>query len=107
MEVKPPEDTTSYHQVSSSNETIQARDIATQRSNGSYLTTGTVVSTFTTEQSFVEVTAIYRDGRGRIIGGSSGGVQTVPARGTAPFEIVDGSPYRAVAKTDVYWHEGL
>lgn len=107
MEVNPPEDTASYQQVSPSTESIRARNVSTRRISGSYVTTGTVVSTFSTEQSPVELTAVYRDARGRIIGGSTGGAQTVPARGTASFEIVDGSPYPAVAKTDVYWHEGL
>ena len=71
------------------------------------MTTGKVVSTFSTKQSYVELTAVYRNAQGRIIGGSSGGASTVPARGSAPFEIVDGSPYRAVSKADVYWREGL
>ena len=106
IEVNPPEDTASYQQASPSNETMRAKNVSTRRTNGSYLTTGTVESTFSTRQSPVELWAVYRDARGRIIGGSSGGAQTVPARGTAPFEIVDGSPYAAVAKTEVYWREG-
>jgi hypothetical protein len=107
VEVNPPEDTVSYQQVPPSTESMRVKNVSTRRINGSYVTTGTVVSTFSSDQSPVELTAVYRDARGRIIGGATGGAQTVPAGGTAPFEIVDGSPYPAVATADVYWHEGL
>ena len=59
----------------------QTSDVETVSAGGQTTTTGSLASTFPTEQSFVQLVAIYRDGAGAIVGGASGARRVGPAGG--------------------------
>jgi len=102
MQVVLPEEA---HPFVASSETgvLRLDDVETQTRDGACVTTGTLVSTFTTPQTFVPLAAVYRNAGGAIVAGASGGVDTVPAGGRAPFEIAEGVPCDGVVETEVYW----
>jgi hypothetical protein len=103
VEIVPPEDLTAFQPRPATDETFAVEDVRTASGGGQTTTTGRLVSTFATEQTFVQLVAIYRDAAGRIIGGAGGGVQSIPAGGSADFEIVEATPGAEVAATEVYW----
>ena len=103
MEVVFPEDSSAYQPRGSGRETFEVRDARTRIGNGSYVTTGRLFSRFETAQEFVQVFAIHRDSAGEIIGGATGGIQSIDPGDSSPFEIVDQTPYAGVSTTDVFW----
>jgi len=102
IEVTAPDDIVAF-QPRADEGTFVVEDIQTTSGDGQTTTTGRLVSRFQTDQSFVEVVAIYRDGAGSIVGGASGGVEGVPAGGSAEFEIVEFTPAVEINTTEVYW----
>jgi hypothetical protein len=69
---------------------------------GELTTTATIRSTLTQPLTGADVTAVYYDGSGRIIGGQSDGVDVVPAGGAVPARLDSSSIVRGIAKTEVY-----
>ena len=102
IDVRPPDDVVAF-QPRADEGTFDVEDIRTTSADGQTITTGRLMSRFQTDQSFVEVIAIYRDGAGSIVGGASGGIEAIPAGGSAEFEIIGVSPSVEIASTEVYW----
>jgi hypothetical protein len=69
---------------------------------GGAKTVGTITSTFAKDYKQVNAVAVYEDGAGKIIGGSSTYVDFIPANGTASFSISATSLPPGLAKTVVY-----
>ena len=69
------------------------------------ITTGRLETYFGDWQEGVQVMAVYRDARGRIIGGDSAYLNLVPGGTTTPFRIRGSGrvPARAVESTEVYY----
>jgi hypothetical protein len=103
MDVQLPDDLTAFMSRAATDEGFDVADVETVTGAGGLLTTGTLTSRFATPQSFVQVVAIHRDDAGTIVGGAGGGIQEIAPGASAEFEIVDGSPYTDVVKTDIYW----
>jgi len=105
MEIVPPEDTTSYLPFASSG-TIEVSDVESTSSDAGMLTTGTLASTLTSDQTFLQLFAVYRDAEGDIVGGAPGAVEAIPSGGSVGFEISDTQPPPGVTSTEVYWQLG-
>ncbi|HET9344846.1 MAG TPA: FxLYD domain-containing protein, partial [Candidatus Limnocylindrales bacterium] len=103
VQIVPPEELAGFQPSATTDETFTIEDVATTSTGGQTTTTGTIAGTFATDESFVQVVAVYRDAAGAIVGGATGGVDTVPAGASVPFEIVEVSPAAAIAATEVYW----
>ena len=99
--VQPPEDVTAFVRRAGG-EGFDVLDVATEAGASTWLTTGTLVSRFGALQTFVQVFAVHRAG-GLIVGGASGGIESIEPGASATFEIVDSSAYAAVEATGVYW----
>jgi len=105
LEVVPLEDPTVYVPFTSSG-TIDVADVSSQSTEAGMTTTGTLTSSLTSDQTFLQLFAIYRDADGDIIGGANGAVEALPSGGSAPFEISDTQPPPGVIATEVYWQLG-
>jgi hypothetical protein len=72
--------------------------------DGTTVVSGTVSSTFTEEQSFVEVIMIWRDAANTVVYSASTYVDDIPAGGSAPLEAeLYGENVPTVAPTETYW----
>jgi hypothetical protein len=103
VEIKPMDDAVAFQTRAPADGTFETKDVETVSGNGQTTTTGSLASTFSTEQSFVQLVAIYRDGTGAIVGGAGGAVESVPAGSSVTFEIIDATPAAEIAATEVYW----
>jgi hypothetical protein len=103
MTVNIPDDTSAYEPYSVSGDLFRVAGAETSRDNGLNVTTGRLTSRATRTESLVQLTAVYRNGRGAIIGGTVGGVDSIEPGATIPFEVIDGAPLGAIADTEVYW----
>ena len=103
MTVQPPVDLTAFVPRQATDEAFTVTDLRTESIAGQWVTTGQVVSGFTTRQSFVQLVAIHRDAAGAILGGEGGGVEALEPGASAAFEIVDASTYEEVTATEVHW----
>jgi hypothetical protein len=103
MEVVPPDDIVAFGPRPADEGAFTVEDVQTTSRGDLTITTGRLVSTFPTEQTFVQVSAIYRDGAGAIVGGAGGGVQSIPPDRSAAFEIVEATPSVEIASTEIYW----
>jgi hypothetical protein len=70
------------------------------------LTSGTLTSSLSSDQSFLQLFVLYRDASGAIVGGSTGAVETIAAGATVPFEIQDGPAPESAVSAEVYWQLG-
>lgn len=102
MEVVLPDDLTAFLPRPLTSERFEAEVLTTSRAGGQTSTIGRLESKFATEQSFVQLVAVYRDPDGAIIGGAGGGVQTIAAGGSADFEI-NSTLYPNLSDTEIYW----
>jgi hypothetical protein len=76
----------------------------TNDGTGTATVTGTVSSTFGTEQSFVEVILIWRDASNAVTYSASTYVDTIGAGGSAPLEItLYGENLPTTGPTETYW----
>jgi hypothetical protein len=103
MEIKPADDVVAFQSRAPADGTFETTDVLTLSENGQTTTTGWLASTFPTEQTFVQLVAIYRDETGAIVGGAGGAVETVPPGSSVTFEIGEATPPAEFAATDVYW----
>jgi hypothetical protein len=83
--------------------TFDVLDVSTTRKDGLNVTTGRLVNRSAVRQDSIELTAVYRDRAGTIIGGASGGLESIEPGGGAAFEIVDSAPYREIGTTEIFW----
>lgn len=65
-------------------------------------TTATVTSPFTKDLKDVEAVAVYRNAKGKIIGGDDGFVNFIPAKGKASVSIESMAFEKVPANTEVY-----
>jgi len=105
MVVAPLDDPTPYMPFSSSG-TIEVSDVQTSASDAGFLTTGTLTSSLTSDQTFLQLYSVYRDASGLIVGGAPGAVEAIASGGTASFEIADTQPPPGWTATEVYWQLG-
>jgi hypothetical protein len=105
MVVTPAEDSTAYIPFASSG-TIEVSGVESVATDTIWLTTGMLTSTLTSDQTFMPVNAVYRDDQGNIVGGATGGVESIPSGATVPFEIADSQRPPSAATTEVYWQLG-
>ena len=103
VEIKPLNDAVAFQTRAPADGTIETSDVETVSAGGQTTTTGSLASTFPTEQTFVPLVAIYRDEIGAIVGGASGAVASVPPGGSVPFEIIEATPPAEIAATELYW----
>jgi hypothetical protein len=103
--VAPPDDPTPYLPFTSSG-SIEVSDVQMSRGDAGLLTTGTLTSRLTSDQTFLQLAAVYRDAGGLIVGGAVGAVEAVPSGASVPFEIPDTQAPASVATVDVYWQLG-
>ena len=73
------------------------------RRDGLNVARGRLTSRATATESLVQLTAVYRNARGDIIGGAVGGIDSIGPGGTVPFEIIDGAPYQAISRMEAFW----
>jgi hypothetical protein len=72
--------------------------------DGTAILSGTVASTFETEQSFVQVVLVWRDAANVVVYATSTYVDDIPAGGSAPFEEeLYGENLPTTAPTETYW----
>jgi hypothetical protein len=81
---------------------LTASGVRTAVVAGDLTTTATVRSTLRQPLTGADVTAVYYNGSGRIIGGQSDSVDVVPAGGAVPVRLDSSSIVRGIAKTEVY-----
>jgi hypothetical protein len=103
VHIAPPAELIGFEPNSPADGAFAFTGVTTATSGGRTSTTGTIVSGFPTDESAVQLVAVYRDAAGTIIGGATGGVEAVVAGGSTPFELVDVSPSADIAATEVYW----
>jgi hypothetical protein len=103
MTVNVPEDTTAFEDSAASEASFAIMGVDTTRADGLNRTEGRVRSRFPDTQSSVLLAAVYRDGRGRILGGAVGGLDSIAPGETQEFEIIDSAPFRNLARTEVFW----
>jgi hypothetical protein len=76
----------------------------TPSGSGSTTVSGTITSTFESEQSFVEVIMIWRDAANAVVYSASTYVDTIDAGGSAPLELsLYGDNLPTTAPTETYW----
>jgi hypothetical protein len=105
LQIVPPDDSSPYLPFASSG-TIEVSDLATSSSETGLLITGTLTSSLTSDQTFLQLFAIYRNSLGDVIGGAPGAVESIASGGTVEFEISDTQPPPGVTSTEVYWQLG-
>lgn len=105
MVVELADDPTPYRPLISSG-TIEITDLESEPSEAGLLTTGTLTSSLTTDQTFLQLFAIYSDAEGNIVGGTAGAVEAMASGASVPFEISEAQPPADMAATDVYWQLG-
>jgi hypothetical protein len=103
MEIGIPDDPTAFAPAEPSSETFGLAEVATTARDGLVVTTGRLTSGFGTTERLVQVAAVHRDAGGTILGGATGGIESIEPGATIPFEVIDGAPHAAIAATDVYW----
>jgi hypothetical protein len=103
MAVNVPDDTTAFEASQASAELFRISGIETSRRDGLNVTDGRLTSRASAAESLVQLVAVYRDGRGAIIGGAVGGVDSIGSGATLTFEIIDSAPYPGISGTEVYW----
>jgi len=103
--VTPADDPTPYVPLISSG-TVEITDVESVATDIGRLTTGSLTSTLTTDQTFMPIIAVYRDAAGNILGGTNSGVESLPSGATVQFEIPDSLPPPNIATTEVYWQLG-
>lgn len=103
MTVNLPEDTTAFEAFADAEQSFAVSGIETAREDGLNRTRGRVTSRFGSTQTSIQLTAVYRNAAGRIVGGAVGGVESIAPGATQAFEIIDSAPFRSIADTEVYW----
>jgi hypothetical protein len=81
---------------------LSASGVRTAVVAGELTTTATVRSSLTRPLNGADVTAVYYNGSGRIIGGQSDSVDVVPAGGAVPVRMDSSTILRGIAKTEVH-----
>jgi hypothetical protein len=81
---------------------LSASGVRTAVVAGELTTTATVRSSLTQPLNGADVTAVYYNGSGRIIGGQSDSVDVVPAGGAVPVRMDSSTILRGIAKTEVH-----
>jgi hypothetical protein len=105
MLVTIPEDPTPYVPFTSTGD-MAVSDVTFTSDDSATRVTGTLTSSLASDQSFLQLFAVYRDAGGAIVGGSVGAVEAIATGASVPFEIIDSpAPSTAVA-ADVYWQLG-
>jgi hypothetical protein len=99
------EDPSPYLPFASSG-TIAINDVDLSRADAGALITGSLTSSLTTDQSYLQLFAVYRDASGAIVGGGTGAVEAIASGATVPFEISDAQMPSAVSTVEVYWQLG-
>jgi len=105
MVVGIPDDSTSYVPYSSLGDVV-ASDVAFTTDESTTRITGSLTSSLTSDQSALQLFAVYRDAAGAIIGGTVGAVESMPAGGTVPFEITDSPAPASTASVEIFWQLG-
>lgn len=102
LEVRLPDDTTAFESRRPRGR-FDVSSIHTSRDDGLNKTGGRLTNRFDTDETLVQLIAVYRDQRGSIVGGAVGGVDSIESGDTLVFEIIDSAPHRQLAATEVYW----
>ena len=105
MLVALPEDPTPYLPFSTSGD-IEVSDVAFTADESTTRVTGSLTSSLSSDQAFLQLFAVYRDAAGAMVGGTAGAVESMPSGGTVPFEIIDSPAPSTTASVDVYWQLG-
>jgi hypothetical protein len=105
MLVAIPEDPTPYVPLVSGG-TIEVSGVSLSMIESGALISGTLTSSLTSDQTFLQLFAVYRDSASSIVGGTSGAVESISAGASIPFEILDNQPPNSMATADVYWQLG-
>jgi hypothetical protein len=105
MVVGVPDDATPYLPFSSSG-SVAVDDVQLESTDAGVLIDGSLTSSLTSDQGYLQLYAIYRDASGAIVGGSTGAIESIPAGATVPFEIADAVPPADVSRAEVYWQLG-
>jgi hypothetical protein len=105
FEVVPPEDPSPYVPFVSAG-TIVVTDVQMAATETGTLTTGSLTSSLTTDQTFLQLFAVYKDAGGAIVGGTTSAIEALASGATVPFEISDSQPPPDAATVDVYWQLG-
>jgi hypothetical protein len=103
MTVNLPDDTTAFEQDRTSSDLLRVSGVETTRRDGLNVTRGRLTSRGAAAVSSVQLTAVYRDRSGDIIGGAAGGVDSIAPGAAQTFEIIDSLPFVAMSATEVYW----
>jgi hypothetical protein len=103
MVVTLPDDTSAFERSRLGRDLFAISDVSTSRRDGLNLARGRLTSRAADTQSLVQLTAVYRNGRGDIIGGAVGGVDSIAPGATLTFEVIDGAPYPAISDAEVFW----
>ena len=103
MTVNLPDDTSAFNPDRAQSGLFRVSGVETLRGDGLNVTRGRLTSRAATSESLVQLTAVYRNARGAIIGGAVGGVDAIAPGATISFEVVDGAPFAAIPETEVYW----
>jgi hypothetical protein len=85
---------------------VVASDVAFLNDETSVRITGFLTSSLSSEQPALQLSAIYRDGSGLIVGGTVGAVESMPAGATVPFAIVDAPAPESTVEVTIYWQLG-
>ncbi|HKY67276.1 MAG TPA: hypothetical protein VJM49_12935, partial [Acidimicrobiales bacterium] len=86
--------------------TFSVSEVTTETDDYGTETSFTVASTYEVDLESTYAYAIYRDASGKIIGGTYGFVDLVPAGGTARGSITSFEPVQGVSATEVYVDQG-
>ncbi len=103
MMVNLPDDMSAFEPNRAESGLFRISGVETSRGDGLNVTRGRLTSRTATSESLVQLTAVYRNARGTIIGGAVGGVDAIAPGATISFEVVDGAPFAAIPDTEVYW----
>ena len=103
MTVNLPDDTSAFEPNRASSALFRVTEAETSRGDGLNVTRGRLTSRASRTESPVQLTAVYRNGRGAIIGGAVGGVDSIAPGATVPFEVIDSAPFPSISDTEVYW----
>jgi hypothetical protein len=103
MEVILPDDMTAFEPSRSTGDLFDLSAIETSRRDGLNITDGRLTRRATATESAAQLVAVYRNGRGAIMGGAAGGVDSIAPGATLTFAIIDSAPYAVISSTEVYW----
>lgn len=86
--------------------TMSVDEVDWEIRDGVLVVSGSITSGLGSDESNVEMVAVYRAADGSLLGGSDGAVESLPAGATAPFVIEEPLVPADLATVEVYWQIG-